>query len=299
MSSYNNLLHVVMIPLKDYNKSTGKSETLNDSEAIIYLNRTKYKENTFTIKGSSVQQYNIKEVLSESEMLINGDAEAIIVPTMYIVVSDFDECANKYITTESTFIGDFVECSFKMFYGFDTDKGLADVIRNAIENDIGDNPQDYFADNRVWFNAYNAYDEEEDVLAQFGALFFLGIMLSIVFTFAAVLTIYYKQISEGYEDQSRFEIMQKLGMTKHDIKKSINSQLLTVFFMPLIMAGLHLAFAFPMVSKMLNLFLMTNYKLFIFTNLASFAVFALLYVLVYKITANAYYSIVSGIKEEK
>ena len=94
-------------------------------------------------------------------------------------------------------------------------------------------------------------NEKLEFFGLYGGLFFLGIILGIVFIFAAVLIMYYKQISEGYEDQSRFEIMQKVGMTKREIKKSINSQMLTVFFMPLIAAGVHLAFAFPMIYKML------------------------------------------------
>ena len=109
---------------------------------------------------------------------------------------------------------------------------------------------------------------------------------------------YYKQISEGYEDQSRFGIMQKVGMTKKEIRKSINSQVLTVFFLPLIAAGLHLTFAFPMISKLLVLLGLTNTKLLILVTVLCYLVFALFYILVYRITSKAYYSIVSGAKEE-
>ena len=133
----------------------------------------------------------------------------------------------------------------------------------------------------------------------FGSLFYLGIILSIVFIFAAVLIIYYKQISEGYEDQARFEIMQKVGMTKKEIRRSINSQLLTVFFLPLIGAGCHLAFAFPIIRKLLLLFNLNNVALFAATTIISFLVFALFYTIVYRVTSNAYYHIVSGAKEEK
>ena len=137
----------------------------------------------------------------------------------------------------------------------------------------------------------------EDFYATYGGFFYLGIILSIVFIFAAVLIIYYKQISEGYEDQSRFRIMQNVGMTKSEIRKSINSQLLTVFFLPLVLAGVHLAFAFPMINKLLWLFNFRNIPLFIGTTLASFAAFALLYTLIYRVTSNAYYNIVSGARE--
>ena len=136
-----------------------------------------------------------------------------------------------------------------------------------------------------------------DFFGLYGGLFGLGIILSIVFIFAAVLIIYYKQISEGYEDQSRFEIMQKVGMTKNEIRKSINSQLLTVFFLPLIFAGMHLAFAAPIIKKLLLMFNITNLNFFIVTVVISFAIFSLFYMIVYKITSSAYYRIVSGAKE--
>ena len=129
----------------------------------------------------------------------------------------------------------------------------------------------------------------------YGSLFFLGIVLSIVFLFAAVLIIYYKQLSEGYEDQSRFEIMQKVGMTKRDIRKSINSQLLTVFLMPLVMAGVHLGFSFPFLWRMLIMFGLNNMWFIAMVMIICFAVSGLFYAVVYKITSNSYYSIVSGL----
>ena len=113
---------------------------------------------------------------------------------------------------------------------------------------------------------------------------------------AAVLIIYYKQICEGYEDQSRFDIMQKVGMTKGDIRKSINSQMLTVFFLPLVLAGLHLAFAFPSVSKILLVFNFSNTALSILVNIVCFVAFGILYAITYKITSGSYYAIVSGRK---
>ena len=141
-------------------------------------------------------------------------------------------------------------------------------------------------------------ENRDDFYSTFGGLLFLGIILSAVFIFAAVLIIYYKQISEGYEDETRFGIMQKIGMTNREIRQSINSQLLTVFFLPLIGAGIHLAFAFPMVRKLLLMFNLNNVPLFVFTVIASFAVFTLFYIVVYRITSNSYYSIVTGAKKE-
>ena len=138
-----------------------------------------------------------------------------------------------------------------------------------------------------------------DFYGMYGGLFFLGIMLSIVFIFAAVAILYYKQLSEGYEDQSRFDIMQKVGMTKGDIRRSINSQLLTVFSLPLLMAGVHLCFAFPFIHKLLILFNLDNRGLLIGTTAVSFAVFAVLYAIVYKLTGNTYYRIVAEDTEKE
>ena len=114
-----------------------------------------------------------------------------------------------------------------------------------------------------------------------------------MFLAAAVEIIYYKQITEGYEDQARFAIMQKVGMDRREIRRSINSQLLTVFFLPLLGAGLHLTFAYPMIRQLLQLLNLSNLQLFALVTLISFGVFALFYTAVYRLTSNAYYHIVS------
>ena len=117
-----------------------------------------------------------------------------------------------------------------------------------------------------------------------------------MFVCATVLIIYYKQVCEGYEDQARFDIMQKVGMTRREIRRSVNSQLLTVFFLPLLGAGLHLAFAFPMLRQLLMLFELQNVALFAWASVVTFAVFAVFYSIVYRVTSAAYYSIVSNQK---
>ena len=147
----------------------------------------------------------------------------------------------------------------------------------------------------TWGYSYTLRAEAaDDFYGTYGSLFFIGIVLSIMFVCAAVLIIYYKQLCEGYEDQPRFAIMQKVGMTAADIRRSVNSQLLTVFFLPLAGAALHMAFAFPMIRRMLLIFELHNTGLFVATVLISFAVLAAVYTLVYKATSNAYYRIVKG-----
>lgn len=126
-----------------------------------------------------------------------------------------------------------------------------------------------------------------------GGFFFLGVFLGVLFLMAAVLIIYYKQISEGYEDRQRFQIMQQVGLERRQIKRSINRQILVVFFLPLLAAALHLLFDFRLMVLLLQLFAMTDVKLTAICSLLTFGVFAALYVLVYRITARSYYKIVS------
>ena len=182
----------------------------------------------------------------------------------------------------------------RCYYGCDLDLSEEEIIR------LHDRQKEAILQTGIMGeNTYKGYEEcpareRADFYITFGGLFFIGIVLSVVFIAAAALIIYYKQVSEGYEDQSRFAIMRKVGMTRQDIKRSINSQILTVFFAPLLMAEMHLIFAFPMVWQLLQMFNLRNLKLVIMTNIASFLVFGLFYVIIYKFTARAYYGIVSG-----
>lgn len=127
----------------------------------------------------------------------------------------------------------------------------------------------------------------------YGSFLFLGLFLGLVFLLATVLIIYYKQISEGYDDRERFAIMQKVGMTHDEVRATISTQVLTVFFLPLVTAAIHVAFAFPMIRIMLSAFNLTNVKIFIWCTLGTIAVFAVLYTIVYLLTARAYYNIVN------
>ena len=135
-------------------------------------------------------------------------------------------------------------------------------------------------------------EERQWTLLTFGGLFFIGIFLGALFIMATILIIYYKQISEGYDDQKRFEIMQKVGLGKSEVKKAIHSQVLMVFFLPLAMAGLHLAFAFPIIREILMLMNLTNSTLFLICTVGSFLVFGVCYIVVYLLTTRVYYRIV-------
>ena len=137
-------------------------------------------------------------------------------------------------------------------------------------------------------------EQRNNFLSLYGGLFFIGVFLGVLFIMATILIIYYKQISEGYDDRDRFLILQKVGMEKQEIRRSIHSQVMTVFFLPLAAAGVHVLFAFPFITRILEVFSLTNVSLFALCTIGCFLVFALFYALVYSLTARTYYRIVSA-----
>ena len=172
------------------------------------------------------------------------------------------------------------------------DTGLSREQQLALGGAIGEALND--PDTTQGFSRSFRAEAADEFYGTYGSLFFIGIVLSVLFICAAVLIIYYKQLCEGYEDQPRFAIMQKVGMTAPDIRRSVNSQLLTVFFLPLAGAALHMAFAFPMIRRVLLVFSLNNTALFVATALISLAMLSVVYTLVYRATSNAYYRIVKS-----
>ena len=285
---------VRFLPLEDYNRMTGSNVSLEPGQALAYRYRHGGSEPVITVAGRS---YAIRERLEG--FIGSGDATMDLVGSIFLVVPDFPEAARALqkaveAAEDGTLLG------VQWIYGFDLPipaeeqitlhQKLEDAVYGLEELDEFKFTKSTHVEGREW--------ERADFYGTFGGLLFLGLMLSVVFGAAAVLIIYYKQLCEGYEDQSRFDIMQKVGMTARDIRRSINSQMLTVFFLPLLTAGLHLAFAFPLVSKLLALFNLFNQELLIAITAGSFLLFSLLYFVVYKITSNAYYTIVSGGREK-
>ncbi len=281
----------VFVPLEDYNQTYGTDYTLSDGEALAYNVHTNFN-------GDSIS-FNMGQTLKIVGQIkkFDPDSEAVtqIFPSVFLFVPDL-KSAVAGLDRLANYQGDPM-LDYMWNYCFDTGLSPDDQItygRSFLQDSFDIKDNGFLVSSR---SARIAEYDRRDFTALYGGLFFLGIMLSVVFIFAAVLIIYYKQISEGYEDQSRFGIMQKVGMTKREIRKSINSQLLTVFFLPLVLAAVHLGFALPIISKLLLLFDLRNIPLFYAVAAGCFAIFALLYTLVYKITSNAYYNIVSGAKE--
>lgn len=285
------LWKIFIVSLDDYNRLTGSQENLDEDEVMIYTSKDMdYNYDVLKIKGQ--EPLNIKKVVTDFEN--NGVDTMQIMPALYIFVPDLEVQVQKISEQSQDALG-----NINRFVGYDleaTDQQQTDVFSEIY--DWLRTSQVNSDDGSMYVYVEGSANEKLEFFGIYGGLFFLGIILGIVFIFAAVLIMYYKQVSEGYEDQSRFEIMQKVGMTKREIKKSINSQMLTVFFMPLIAAGVHLAFAFPMIYKMLILLGLVNKVFLIMVTVGCFLLFALLYMLVYKITSRAYYSIVSGGNEK-
>ena len=288
-------IQIHFLPLEDYNAATGQSLTLGDGQVYVAALRTEFNSDTLSVDGGMVRHVMKREI-----PMLGGPAVADITPSLMVVVPDFERFVPELQSYLEDKYGWYPGAYWN--YGFDTDlpenqqadiDGVTPNLENALNRYLSGVSSDWSVGVSVESKAGN----RADFYGTYGGLFFLGIMLSIVFIFAAAAIIYYKQLSEGYEDQSRFDIMQKVGMTKGDIRRSINSQLLTVFSLPLVMAGLHLCFAFPFIHKLLLLFNLDDRGLLVGTTAVSFLVFAVLYAVVYKLTGNAYYHIVADNKE--
>ncbi len=288
---YSDVWQIYVVPLEDYNRLMGQSETLEADEVLIYTTKMgEYTADTITFEDGNPMR--VKKVVDD--FADNGVDAMQVIPSLYIFVSDFQKVVEPLLGMENLTSG---IVSLHWFYGFDLN--CEDEKQIEIMDELGRRIDllEIESGEGAPITSYEAVAKERtSFYGLYGGLFFLGVLLGIVFLFAAVLIIYYKQISEGYEDQSRFEIMQKVGMNRREIKKSINSQILTVFFLPLLTAGVHLCFAFPLIYKLLALFSLTNLSLLILVTVICYLIFSLFYVVIYRVTSHAYYSIVSGIR---
>ena len=292
LSTYERIGYLHIISLADYNRIMGTNETLAEDECFLHCFRTEYTSDTFTIENC--KPLRVKAQLED--IYISGYSAMQMVPTITLVTTDIPALLQPISGLTNSLgysiLEAFWSCDFNVDGNDEVQIQVYDNIRDGINKLLIPH-----ADGSASYAHGCREAERSTFYGLYAGLFFIGILLSIVFLFAAVLIIYYKQISEGYEDQKRFEVMQKVGMTGQDIRKSINSQVLTVFFLPLLLAGLHLSFAFPILWKLLQMFNFNNMRLMVLVTICCFAVFALAYAIVYKITSNAYYAIVSSKKE--
>jgi putative ABC transport system permease protein len=277
---------VYFVSLEDYNRVMDKNEQLAADEVLFYSTGTKYAEKSIEIQG--YQSFKVKKSIDKFDE--SEASEQQLFDMIILVVSDF-ESVNAYFEGKKDSSGENLADAIYHF-GFDVDASkeeqlqLYDTLSNRF--DILKNQKDF-----PELILEVRENERSELYAIYGGLLFFGIFLSLVFVLAMVLIIYYKQVAEGYEDKDRFKIMQKIGMTKKEIQKTINSQILTVFFLPLIVAGVHLAVAFPILSKIMLLFNVTNYIILITTIVGCYLVFGIFYIIIYKVTSSVYYKIVS------
>lgn len=286
---YNSITDVHFVSLADYNRMLGENKTLAPDEALLYSVKAKGLDHAESLRVGDAT-YQIKETLSDCDL--DGAGMSAVCATVFLIVPDLDAAAagcSQYLDYDGAPMASFIwHRDFNIGGTAEDQSRLAEEISDTLIND-------HFKTggySNLYCSAYAG--EHSDFYGTFGGLFFIGILLSAVFLTAAVLIIYYKQLSEGYEDQVRFGIMQKVGMTKEDISRNIRSQMRTVFALPLAFAVLHLAFAFPVIYKLLMLFSLFNLPLFLRTAALCVLLCGLFYGLVYRATARAYYSIVSA-----
>ncbi len=288
MDIINLLREVMFVEAADYNKVTGENVELRDDEVCVLPIRCDYEQNELVMNDV---KFSVKGTV-DGEFTICNDIPTSVVPALVVIVSDLSQIAplEQYQYVYGTSV---LSTSYCYAYDLPETSGeeIVAIFREQQET-LGEHG--FLNDDGLSYYATCKTQEREEFVGTFGGMFFLGLVLSVIFIFATVLIIYYKQISEGYEDQSRFEIMTKVGMTKEDIRKSINSQILTVFFAPLLLAGVHLVFAYPLIWKILQLFFMRDLFFVILVTVGIYLVFGIAYAFVYKLTAGAYYRIVSG-----
>lgn len=275
----NNLCFLELIPLSEYNDLENKSITLNENEVLLFTYRGGIAEDSLNILDN---EFKIKERINN--MTVDGIASAIVANGYFVVVPD-EKTIEEVYDSSTRADGDMGELSY--YFAFDTDDNAEKEI--TLTNEINNKIQELSVNG----SCEGVEESRESFFSLYGGLFFLGIFLGVLFIMATVLIIYYKQISEGYDDKERFEIMKKVGMSKEEIKKSISSQVLMVFFMPLLTAIIHIAFAFKVIVKLLAVLNLTNVTLFAFCTAGTIFVFAIFYAIVYVLTSKVYYKIVS------
>lgn len=272
---------------EEYERITGEQiKDLGDEEILLYAPAYKELENQCVIQGVDYKVRNLKSFATEDDL-------EDIVPNIFLVGSE-RTCRQLEQIGEEVFHQK--NWNFKM--GIDLKEGYEDrelSVKNQVESQLNAlSGQQEFSDLES-VRVQSRQESEQSFREVDGGLFFLGIFLGTLFLMGTVLIIYYKQVSEGYEDQSRFAIMKKVGMSAKEVRQSIRSQVLFVFFLPLVMAICHIGVAFRLISQLMGTMGMFNTHLFGMCTVGTILVFALVYVLIYVITAKVYYKIVSSV----
>lgn len=293
LGQYEEIHTLVFMTAQDYETLSGQKVELKKGQAMLAGQRAKSGQVSFNFptEDGEIQAMRF-ELLQGDEDFSMGDYVVYIQKTYYYILPD-QETMTELVKIQDQ--GMYTKGLIRWHLLIDTDGEPEQQIDCAMKisdaDKIGLAEEDRL--NWEWYRVESRAYSTEDFYSTNGGFFFLGIFLGSIFIMAMVLIMYYKQISEGYEDRARFQIMQQVGLPKKEIRRSINAQILVVFFAPLIVAGIHVAFDFNLVRMLLTLFGMFNWKLAALCTLATFAVFALLYAAVYALTARTYYKIVS------
>ena len=269
-----------IITLDDYNRIENSSAVLADHEILMFDQNSKTKEKRELQINS--RTFSIKENLNT--LKIASEVTNSLFSEFYIVVSDM-ETLTQIVNEDGAVFTGVIEMltTFNLSGGTDEEKlSYSEQLQEKFPMGVHSRYIECF------------YLVANDNYIFFGGFLFIGIFLGIIFLGAATLIIYYKQISEGYQDHDRFLIMQKVGMSKIEVRKTINKQILMVFFLPLLTAVIHLAFSLKVIGRLLILFGIVNFNLIIYYSIATILVFIILYMLIYKLTARSYLKLVAG-----
>lgn len=265
-------LQFLFIPLEDVKDSLAKGIQLREDEVYIFLPKAKLEAKKLVLGDREYKITGISSKSAHQEFLMED-----IILNAYVVLPNLHavEMISEYLFKEQ-------KIAYLSSFDLEADRqGQLNYYEQLKTKLSGEDIQ-----------VEGAEAARIDFHIVYGGIFFTGVFLGLVFLVAVVLIIYYKQLIEGYEDRKRYEIMQKVGMSDQEVKQSIRSQVLIVFFMPLIMAGIHLCFAFPILSNLLILFNMNNTRLFLINVLCVYFAFAAVYLLVYTLTSKVYYGLV-------
>ena len=269
-----------MVPLEDYNRMYGLHETLEPGEILLDAYRSDYPYETLAVLGDT---FSIKQ--RTRGRMSNQAVFSSAYDTLFLIVDDVQVI--QQLMRRHTEVYGYKDANMRSSVSF--------TIDGSAEQELAFSKALYQRLKQRFSVVYlNSREELRTSMRQlYGSLLFVGIFLACLFLMAMILIIYYKQISEGYDDRERYRIMRKVGLSRREIKRSISSQILIVFFLPLAVAGLHIGFAFPGINTMFRGLGMDNPVLMGVCALASFAVFGLIYGAVYLLTARVYYRIVS------
>lgn len=287
-----NVLELTVYPLSVYEQATGETVTLADRELLYASFKTNETFSSMSFYGSAPYRM----IHAEKELpkrLLSADYRSAW--GCLVVFTNDAEAFRSEITalvgekSGEAMMMDRLALHFDLASEADTDtqEKLVKTLRSEAMKLTG---KDFYGMSSLSVDTPALC--RRDYLSFFGGLFFLGMVLGPLFSIAAVLIMYYKQICEGYEDAERFAVMRKVGLTDAEIRRSVNSQVLTVFFAPLLMSGLHMMFAMPMIRLILGAFGLHNDSLFYGIGIGCYVVFAVIYALMYLLTSRRYYRIV-------